>query len=86
MISLSMTRGRVQDTSPCAHLYVVPGISTPRSDWVEETEGTKLKMARSPRGDEAQFGEVAHTPSTAEDGGLDRLDSLLPSAFEANIF
>ena len=65
---------------------MVPGISTPRSDWVEETEGTKLKMARSPRGDEAQFGEVAHTPSTAEDGGLDRLDSLFPSVVEANIF
>ena len=77
MISLSMTRGRVQDTSPCAHLYVVPGISTPRSDWVEETEGTKLKMARSPQRDEVRSGEVAHTPSTAEDGGLDRLEQFV---------
>ena len=64
-----MTRGGVQDRSPCAHLYVVPGISTPRSDWVEETKGTKLKMARSRWGDEVRFGEVAHTPSTAEDEG-----------------
>ena len=69
-----MTRGGVQDRSPCAHFYVVPGISTPRSDWVEETKGTKLKMAMSPQRDEVRFGEVAHTPSTAEDGGLDRLE------------
>ena len=53
---------------------------------VEETNSTKPQ--ESPPGDEARSGQVAHTntPSTAEDGGLDRLDSLFPYVVEANIF
>ena len=34
---------------------------------VEETDGTKPQ--ESPLGDEARSGQVAHTPSAAEDGG-----------------
>ena len=56
------TWGRVQDESPRAHLYVVPGISTPWPGWVEETKGTKRKMARSPQCDEARFGQAAFQP------------------------
>ena len=50
---------------------------------VEEANSTKLQ--EPPLGDEVQSGEVAHTPSAADDGG-NRLGDFFLSVFEADVF
>ena len=65
---LASTWGRAQDGKPPCDLYVIPGISTPRLRWVEETKSTKRKRPCRSKTTKRVV-QVAHTPSIAEDRG-----------------